>query len=385
LVWQDQYEKDPEGGWIWGNHPDATPEEMQQMKDLVREFKDVFAYSMSDLPGYKEPVSLGEFRGKPAFSPKKEYNPMELDIINKKCNELKEAGLIRQVPLTNKFASRPTIAAKRDAVTGEWTDHRFCINYVKLNKGTAADPYPLPLPEVLFRKLKNAKFFTKFDMRSGFHQLPLDEESQLRTAFWWNDELWCYTRMPYGNRNSSAIFQRVMDTVLTDNNASDAAKAFVDDCIAGSATVREHLADVRMVLLAFRAAGLKAHPDKSYFMAIGVEYLGHICSQWGSTQQQPALQAFRQLPKPKTKKQLLSYLGMMGFYRCYCPNYSIIAEPLRKFTKKSSPEQLQWDEEADLAYNTLVATLSLGATHGLMHEAAGLPFVLHTELGALKA
>jgi site-specific DNA-cytosine methylase len=286
--------------------------------------------------------------------------------------------LIRQVPLTNAFAARPTIAAKKNAETGEWTETRFCVNFIPQNKGTDTIMHALPLPEAIFRRFGKARFFSKLDMRSGFHQLVLDEDSQLRTAFWWGGELWCYTRLPFGLKNSSAIFQRVMDTVLTEAGLAGFASAFVDDVIVWSETAEEHVSHVRQVLCALEQQGLKAHPDKSIFMAEGVEYLGHVVSPAGLSPHAARVAAFKQLRLPVTKEELSSQLGVLGFYRCYLPGYSTIAEPLRKLRKQSAPSVLQWDAETRAAYQGLLDGLTRGDVV-LHREDPDRPFILHTD------
>jgi site-specific DNA-cytosine methylase len=378
IVWEEQYSKDPEGGWVWGNHRDTTPEQREEMRSMVRQHKAAFAYSMAELPGYEHLVNIGEYRGKPAYSRPKQYSPVEDGIIHGKCEELRDAAMIRQLPLDSPHASRPTIAAKKDAQTGEWTDHRFCINYVRQNQGTATIPHGLPLPSAIFRGFGSARYFSKLDMRSGFHQLKLDEQSQQRTAFWWKGELWCYTVLPFGLKNSSAIYQRVMDTVLGEAGLAGFAAAFIDDVVVWSDTPEEHVQRVRAVLEALQAAGLRAHPDKSIFMAEGVEYLGHVVSPRGLTPHQARVAAFKQLQQPRTKEELKSQLGMLGFYRCYLPHYSSIADPLRRFLKQDSPSLLEWDEESSGAWEGLIGGLTQEGLC-LRREDPSRPFVLHTD------
>jgi hypothetical protein len=378
VVWEAQYVKDEEGGWIWGNHREASEGERQSMQSVVRKHKRSFAYSMTELTGYHKPVNVGRYSGKPAYSRRKQYSPPEVKVMDAKCSELRDAGMLKKAGQDSRFASRPTCAAKRDAVTGAWTDIRFCINYVQLNKSTETDPYPLPLPEAIFRRFGEARFFTKLDMRSGFHQLVLDEQSQRMSAFWWGNELWSYTRLPFGMKNSSAVFQRVMDEVLQEAGLEGVASAFIDDVIVWGSDAQQHVADVQRVLEALYSVGLRVHPDKSIFMAEGVEYLGHVVSPAGLHPAEARVAAFKQLKRPSTKEELKSQLGMLGFYRCYLPSYSTIAEPLRKLLKKLAPSVLVWDEESGAAYE--------GLREGLTREGLclrrvkeGRRFVLHTD------
>jgi len=89
-----------------------------------------------------------------------------------------------------------------------------------------------------------------------------------------------------------------------------------------------------------------------------VEYLGHVVGPNGLHPEAARVAAFKKMPVPKSKDELKSQLGMLGFYRCYLPNYSKIAEPLRKMLKKLSPAVLQWDEEGMGAYKGLVEGLT---------------------------
>lgn len=145
-----------------------------------------------------------------------------------------------------------------------------------------------------------------------------------------------------------------------------------------SDTAEQHVERVQQVLRALSAAGLKAHPDKCIFMAEGVEYLGHVVSPAGLSPHAARVAAFKQLRLPTTKDELSSQLGMLGFYRCYLPGYSIVAEPLRKMRKQNSPSVLQWDEETRAAYQGLLEGLARSDVV-VEREDPSRPFVLHTD------
>ena len=95
----------------------------------------------------------------------------------------------------SQYASNTTLPPKKDA-DGQWTENRFCVDFRPLNDASPVHNYPLPLPEELFREVADCAYFSKLDLRAGFHQIPLDEESIEKTSFWWNGELWAYTRLP---------------------------------------------------------------------------------------------------------------------------------------------------------------------------------------------
>ena len=167
---------DPEGKWQFAHHPDATPEEQAELREAVRSRKHAFAYSHAEMPGYEHKVGWKLKHDDPIKEPchSRRFSPAEKEILNEKCAELEKAGLIRELPSTNRYACHPVLAAKKDGVTGEWTEKRLCQDYRRLNKAMVADSYTPPLPEDIFAKAAGCQVWTVIDMRAGFHQLVLD-------------------------------------------------------------------------------------------------------------------------------------------------------------------------------------------------------------------
>jgi hypothetical protein len=122
------------------------------------------------------------------WCPPRRYNPDELAIGDEKVDEMLSAGIIKEVPTTNRHASAITMPLKR-AADGSWTEKRFCIDLRQVNANTVPDRYGMPLPEDLFQQMQGARFLTKLDMRSGFFAIALEEDSKQHTAFWWRGKL----------------------------------------------------------------------------------------------------------------------------------------------------------------------------------------------------
>ena len=175
----------------------------------------------------------------------------------------------------------------------------------------------------------------------------------LHQAFWWNGELWQYTRAPFGLKNMPAHFQRIMDAAIFEAGLTHCCCAFLDDTCVFSDTFEEHLVHLESVLRMLHSNGLRAH--KSIFGCQVLEYLGHDVSAYGITPNEAKVHAIKNLPRPTCLEALRRALGFCGYYRIYVPHYSEISKPLTALTGKNVP--FVWGEEHETAWEKLKAAL----------------------------
>ena len=354
----ERYEKDKDGGWVWGNAVGMTPEHAALLRATVRTRKSsAFAYSMEELPGYSG--ELGAFRldlttDKPVIQSPRRYSPKEVEVIKQKSAELLKPGICVEWTGPTQVAVNPVIAAKRDEATGLWTGARMAQDYRPVNKVTKPDKYGLHRPEDIFQSVEKARFFSKLDMRQGFLQISIHKDDYGKTAFWCGNRLLAYTRMPYGLKNASAAFQRRMDHELRRAGLDKVAVAFIDDVLIATETAEEHVEAVARVLDTLAACGLRAHPDKSIFGADVIEYLGHNLSTFGISPHQAKVAAILALQPPKNVSELRTQLGFINYYRCYIPNMSEIAAPLNELLKNDA--RWRWGLEQEEAHRALKET-----------------------------
>jgi transposase InsO family protein len=274
------------------------------------------------------------------------------------------------------------LAAKR-APNGTWSDKRFCVNFIPINKHTELDRYGSHRAEDLFHKVTKAKYLTALDLRSGFHQIPVSEEDVTKTAFWWVSarsqppRLLAYQRMPFGLKNAPAKFQRVMDTELAFSGCSEFAFAYIDDLLIASDTWEEHVVHVDRVLQMLVDCNLRIHPDKSIFGTNIVEYLGHnVIGEHGIAMSEAKVEAIKVLPNPTNIPELRSILGFLSYYRHFIPGFSSLAAPMTKLLSKDVP--WRWESEQQHAYDHLK---SLMTEYGrvLRKIDPDRPLLLHTD------
>jgi hypothetical protein len=167
-------------------------------------------------------------------------------------------GVIR--PSSSAF-SAPVLLVKK--ANDSW---RFCVDHCALNVMTVKDKFPIPVVEELLDELYNASFFTKLDLRSGYHQVlmhPIDVEiTTLRT----HQGLFEFLVMPFGLTNMSATFQALMNDILHPF-LRRFVLVFFDDILIYNSLWSEHLHHVRLVFEQLQAHKLYLKKSKCFFSA----------------------------------------------------------------------------------------------------------------------
>ncbi|CAM5155665.1 unnamed protein product [Natator depressus] len=213
----------------------------------------------------------------------------------------------------------------------------------------------MPRTDELLEKLGRAQFISTWDLTKGFWQVPPDESAKERSAFTTHVGLYEFNVLPFGLRNATATFQRLVDGLLA--GLGDYAVACLDDVAIFSDSWAEHLEHLQKVLERIREAGLTVKAKKCQIGLNRVTYLGYQVGQGTINPLQAKVDAIQKWPVPKSEKQVQSFLGLVGYYRRFVLQYSQIAAPLTDLTQKQQPNAVQWTEECQKAFNQLKATL----------------------------
>ena len=322
-----------------------SDEQRKQIADIVKDYTDIF----TDRPGncnlIKHPITLTSnkpIKSKPYTLPYAVRESLREDI-----KDMLNTGIIRES--NSPYASPVVLVKKPDG------SNRLCADYRNLNKITVFDPEPMTTASDLFQKMSGNHHFSKVYLTKGYWQIPVEENDIPKTAFVTPDGQYEFIRMPFGMVNSGATFVRGMKKLLKDLPGVD---NYIDDIIVHTAKWEDHLDTLRELFTRLAKAQLTIKPTKCYLGGTSIEFLGHKVDRGELKPMEDNVEKITEAPRPLTKTQVRSFLGLTGYYREFVPNYAAIASPLSDLTKKGQPNKVIWTDAQEKAYRKLRATIT---------------------------
>lgn len=339
-------------------------------ESILKEYEDVFPKELPPgLPPQREvdhritlkPGAVPISRSPPRLS------PPELAELKKQLTELLKAGKIR--PSVSPWGASTLFVAKKDS-----EERRLCFDYRPVNEVTVKNNAPLPNIEELFDQLLGAQYFSKIDLKNGYHQIRIHPDDVDKTAFNSRYGHYEFLVLPFGLCNAPATFMDLMQRVFHDC-VDKFVIVYMDDILVYSKTAEDHAQHLRHVLQLLRKHELYAKRSKCLFFQRKIKFLGHVISADGISVDEDKIEAIQRWPIPKNVAELRAFLGLAGYYRRFVPGFSKVALPLTLLLRTENtfnmgPQQLQ-------AFRALKHLL--GHTPVLTIPDMNLPFVLTTD------
>jgi ribonuclease HI len=252
-------------------------EERVENVKLLKEYRDVLAFSYDELKVYREYViqhviPLKE-ETKPFRQKLRQINPKLAPLVQQELQKMLEAGIIAQTRHSS-WCSNLVVARKKNGKI------RICIDFRNLNRSCTKDNYPLPKMETLLQRVTRSGMISMLDGFSGYNQIRLKAEDRHKTTFttpWGTFE---YLRMPFGLSNAGATLQRAMDYAFR-GLIGKLIEIYQDDLTVFSKDGKTHINHLRQVLDKCREFGISLNPAKSVFGVTEGKLLGHIISKDG--------------------------------------------------------------------------------------------------------
>ena len=191
------------------------------------------------------------------------------------------------------------------------------------------------------------------DLLKGYWQVPLTERAKQLAAFVTPDGLYQYQVMPFGMKNAPATFQRMINKLV---GRMEGCEAYIDDVVVYSDCWEDHLICLRRVLTKFAEVNLTVNLAKSEFGHAEVTFLGHVVGSGWVKPLVTKIQSILKYPPPSNRRELMRFLGMAGYYRRFCQNFSVITAPLTNLLKKG--QEYAWSTNCQDAFMKVKSVLT---------------------------
>jgi hypothetical protein len=254
----------------------------------------------------------------PIYSKPRRLAPDKLAVAQSEFEFLVKSGIARRS--SSPWSSPLHMVPKSD---GSW---RPCGDYRQLNSVTKADRYPLPRLTDFVLQLQGTTVYSKLDLVKAYYNIPIHADDISKTAITTPFGLFEFLFLPFGLRNASQTFQRFMDTIFKD---LPFAFVYVDDLLVASRNIEEHKSHLSIVLQRLSKYNLRINIQKCLFGVNKLTFLGYTVTPQGISPPRHQVEAIIDYPLPNDYAGLRRFLGMIGFYRMFIPNFATIVAPLQ--------------------------------------------------------
>lgn len=229
------------------------------------------------------------------------------------------AGIIS--PSMSPFASPVLLVKKKD---GTW---RFCVDYRRLNAVTVKNKFPMPVVDELLDELAGSKWFTKLDLKAGYHQIRMVEADEHKIAFKTHFGQFQFRVMPFGLSEAPATFQCFMNFLLK-GCTRKFVLVFMDDILVFSRNLTAHQQHLQHVFQILREHQLYVKLSKCSFAQQQLEYLGHIISDKGVATDPAKTTAMVQWPTPTKSLSSEDFWDLQGTIESLFKIMALLPSPL---------------------------------------------------------
>ena len=351
-----------------------SSEELESYRALVKEYRDIFAWSYKEMKGIPPDVVQHRIPLVPGALPirqkERRMNPQLQLLVKAELEKLLQAGFIKPVEITD-WVSPMVIVKKKNGKL------RVCIDYRKLNQSTQKDHFPLPFINTILEEVAGHELYTFMDGYSGYNQISIHPDDYHKTAFTTPWGTFIYVVMPFGLCNAPSAFQRAMTHAFSDL-LHTSMTVFIDDFSTQSSRV-SHLACVRESFERCRKARIALNPDKIFLAVQRGVLLGYVVSKDGREPDPEKVRVITELPPPTDVKGIQRTLGHVGWYRELILDYATISLPISRLQQKAV--KFEWTPECQQAFDTLKTKLS---TYPVLKPPNwGLPFHVYCDASAV--
>ena len=261
-------------------------------------------------------------------------------IVDEQIDDLLDKDIIEKVDNTPSYWISPLVIVPKPN-----GDYRICVDMRRANQAIIRERHPIPTIEDVLKDMNGAGMFSKLDLKWGFHQCKLSEDSRDITTFRTHAGIFRYKRLMFGISSAPEKYQQIICSVIA---GCKGAANIADDIIVYGVNKKEHDENLYAVLERIQKSGLTMNPKKCQFRLRGLTFYGHNLSADAISASEEKVAAITEASEPKTTTEVRSFLGLVQYSAKFIPNYAQVAEPLRKLTRKN--EKFHWEGEQKQAF-----------------------------------
>ena len=271
--------------------------------------------------------------------------------VEEKIRELEDLDIIERVDGPTPWVNPVVTVPKPNG------DIRLCLDMRRANDAIIRGRHPIPTVDELLQTMNGSKFFSKLDLKWGYHQLELDNESRGITTFVTHCGLYQYKRLLFGVSSASEQYQYMIAKTLA---GLEGVENISDDIIVHASDKKTHDNRVFAVLRRLEEVGLTLNQEKCQFNMSRLVFMGILLSEKGIGPTQERVRAVAEFREPENVSEIRSFLGLVGFSSRFIPNFATVSDPLRKLTRKGIP--FQFGPHQRTAFNSLKESLANATT-----------------------
>lgn len=249
----------------------------------------------------------------------------------------------------------------------------ICIDFRNLNKSWQKDNFPLSPMEHILQAVAGSKLMSFLDSFSGYNQILVHLDDQLKTTFRMKWDTYAYQKKPFGLINDGATFQRAMDIAFK-GLVNKSVVIYLDNITVYSNKHSNRIRDLKQIFQQCQKYWISLNPKKSFFALSEGKLLGFIVSKARIHIDPERIKEIYEISLPHNKKAMQSFLGQINFVKRFVPDFSRIVSPLQAMIKKNS--FFKWGQAEHDAFNLIKQEIINAPS--LVTPKFSDPFVLYT-------
>ena len=324
----------------------------EQLLQVLISNQEVFAWSVYDAPGISPELACYSLNigseHRPIVQKWRKLAPERATTVLEEVGCLLTSGAIREIQYPV-WLSNTVVVKKKN---GKW---RVCIDFTDLNKACPKDPFPLPRIDQLVDLASGHARLSFLNAFQGYHQIPMNDVDQDKTAFITPRGTYCYKMMPFGLKNAGATYQRMVMKMFG-HIIGKTVEVYIDDMLVKSLQEENHIADLLQVFNILRESRLRLNASKCTFGVSSGKFLGHIMSRRGIEPNPNQIAALVDSAEPRNIKQVQRLTGMVAALSHFISRSANKYKPFFQLLGKRS--KFVWNEECSGTFQGIKAYLS---------------------------